>query len=165
MVSIAGTQHSLLIHSSVPGHLDCFHDLAYCGDERFYIVSFEDTGLHFFGIKEWDCWVREQVYFNFMENYQTVCQGGRAIFHSLPRCVGIPVALHPQQAPLWSLFHSLRCLTIFMNLLFYFWVERVLYMLWTEFLCQKYVLEVFSVKLFLKIPFVHHSFCFNFYAV
>lgn len=66
MVSIAGTQHSLLIHSPVPWTLGMLPCLGYCGSEHFYTVTFVDTGLHFFGIKEWDCWVREEVYFNFM---------------------------------------------------------------------------------------------------
>lgn len=68
--SIAWTQHNVLTHSHCSW---TFAQLALLGDceqncyEHFYTVLLVVIGLHFFGTKEWTCWVTEWVYFNFCE--------------------------------------------------------------------------------------------------
>ena len=61
--------HSFLIHSSVDGHLGCFHVLPIINSAVMntgVYVSFKSGFLHVYA-QEWDCWVMWPFYFQFFK--------------------------------------------------------------------------------------------------
>ena len=88
--------HHIFIHSSVSGHLGCFHVLAKCCSEHRGTRVFSSYCFVYICAQEWDCWIIWATVCFFKETPSSFPQRLHQ-FTFPPQCQNVPFSSHPLQ--------------------------------------------------------------------